>query len=108
MPQHPRERRFHLRYSTDPIFLAASKDLRASPEAQATINDSPPYATGDAALMRSLHRGLDLEAKRSGRPCWVSIRDADTQQVVSIEEIRLLAVLFCDNPEDEESEDSVK
>jgi hypothetical protein len=100
---HPANRRFHFRWSTDPIVLATYQDLKDSPEAQALINGTPPWKTGDASAIRDSYHTVVAEARAADKPVWLSIREMETNRVISIEEIRLIAALFCESelPDDE-------
>ena len=100
-PTPPGDRRFHLRYSTDPVFLATCQDQGGNPEVQKMINDTVPYATGDAAKMRDTHRALRDQSNKANQLMWISIRDVETGKAISIEEIRLIAAIW--NEADEEN-----
>ena len=102
-PMNQAGRQFHLRYSFDPIILATFKDIRGDQTSQELINSTPPYVTGNASLVRDARRALVDESQALKLPIWISIRDAETGEPVSIQEIRLIAALFCDSAEDEES-----
>jgi hypothetical protein len=94
-PEAPPDRLFHLRWSSDPIILDCSTALAGSLEARELINRTPPDTTGDAAAILDAYHAVCRAAHTDRRRLWISIRDATTHRTTSLEEIRLIAALFC-------------
>ena len=81
-PGDPALRTFNFRYSSDPLVIAAFNRDTEDPVIKSMFLASPADVTGNA---RILHK-----------PVFLSIRGIENNEPISIQEIRLIAVLFCE------------
>ena len=96
-PDDPAERQFIFRVVTDPVFISTWKDARDTPEFQAMIADLEAECIGNAQITRDAYRRVTENARIMKQPVFLSIRDVETGQTVSIEEVRLIAAIFCED-----------
>ena len=95
-PGDPALRTFNFRFSYDPLVLAAFRRGHEDPVVKAMFLASPADVTGNAKVVRDAHRKAIENAKILDKPIFLSIREIETNEPVSIQEIRLIAALFCE------------
>ena len=95
-PGDPALRTFNFRYSSDPLVIAAFNRDTEDPVIKSMFLASPADVTGNAKVVRDAYRLAVENARILHNPVFLSIRGIENNEPISIQEIRLIAVLFCE------------